>query len=571
MLLERIIGVFARCVSVLCAASALALGAAQSVQAQDLPIPYTFDFNAQPCVEEPCFNPTFTIVQIEPFEELFRVEHTNMVLMSTQWQESDGQGWVETTLPDGTGTGQINFVGPPVTSFSICFAYTPDADAPVNEQASATPIGSDTGVSIPSDGDPNTDDECLSPYTRFVFGDEDGPYTGLDLSVPLNGELQWDNLVVTVADEQAYDPDSTGARNVPVSIEENSTVIQLDAFLMVASNVIAPIGGGDPVLDFDFCVGRDLREAHVPNGPSVYTRRALPVSQVAGTGSCTGDLPGGSTDLPNSAGTASTWEELLAHIDLVIPPWNRTFRGDFEGVDGFWFVIASVRTNVEFDGPILVKEIPEIFPGLAYYDVVPDTEGDGNDFDELACNATLNKRPSGLAGLVTAFGEWPNVERNLMIKSTFRCNRPETMTRRTHHVYPVRHDGVFVDQKAGLVLQLAGIGATIQEAMSCAAAGPSGVGSLQSMRVDLLAATAAALLHQWNKALMRLESIATKANMTTFSTSDGCVRRNYKGNLVGRGLTGAFTVWDSFLHPTVPGWEIYNPPSGLVPPDPTLP
>ena len=570
-MLDRIIGVFApkRFMPYLTALGAL--GVAQAANGQI----YEFDFDSAPfCpVGSECFeffDPVFVIEDEETDEELFRVENTALNNMSVEWRESDGQGWIQNTLPDGTGTAEIVFDGPSVTSFSICFAYTPDADAPESE-ATATPKGSDVGVQIPSDGDNNTDDDCLSPYVRFEFGEEDGPYTGLDLSVPSNGSLEWDNLVVTTEDEVAYDPDSTGARDVPVTTGEDQTVIELDAFLMVASNVLAPLDGSDPVLDFDYCVARDLREAHAPEGPSVYTRRALPAAEVAGTGSCTGDLPGGPTDLPNNAGTVSTWEELLAEIDLVIPPWNRTFRGTFDGEDGFWFVVASIRTNAEFDGPILVKEIPEIFPGLVYDNLVPDTEDDGNDFDELACNATVNMRPSGLAGLVTAFGEWPNVEGNLMIKSTFRCNRPETMTRRTHHVYPVRHDGVFVDQKAGLVLQLAGIGATIQEAMTCAVAGPSGVGSLQSMRVDLLAATAATLLHQWSRALMRLESIAVKANATVFVNSNSCIPRNYKGNLVGRGLTGAFTVWDSFLHPTTAGWEKYDPPSGLVPPDPTLP
>ena len=408
-----------------------------------------------------------------------------------------------------------------------------------------------------SDPPPATEIEYTGgDFELYTF--DNGPYDGFRLNSDSDGSLEWDDLEVTVG---AYAPDSTGERNVPVTTGEDSTVIQLDAFLMVASNVLAPIGGGEPTIDFDYCVARDKRETHAPEGPSTYTRRALTIAEVAGTGSCTGPLPGGSTDLPNGAGTVGTWEELLPKISLVIPPWNRTFRGTFEGTDGFWFVVGSIRTNAEFDGVILVKEIPETFPGLVF-DAAP------NPGDELACNAVLNMRPEGLSGLVAAFGEWPNVEGNLMIKSTYRCNRPATLTRRTHHGYPFRQDGILVDRKAALALQLVGLGATIQQAMTCVPNGPSGTQQLLKMKGDLVLAVAASLLHKWSKAQLLLEAIALRAtNLTTYSSNDTCIPRNYKGNITARALTGAFTVWDQFLHPTTAGWAVYNPPPGIVPPE----
>ena len=178
-------------------------------------------------------------------------------------------------------------------------------------------------------------------------------------------------------------------------------------------------------------------------------------------------------------------------------------------------------------------------------------------------------RPEGLSGLVAAFGEWPNVEGNLMIKSTYRCNRPATLTRRTHHGYPFRQDGILVDRKAALALQLVGLGATIQQAFTCVPNGPSGTQQLLKMKGDLVLAVAASLLHKWSKAQVLLEAIALRAtNLTTYSSNDTCIPRNYKGNITARALTGAFTVWDQFLHPTTAGWAVYNPPPGIVPPEP---
>ena len=88
----------------------------------------------------------------------------------------------------------------------------------------------------------------------------------------------------------------------------------------------------------DFCIAPDPRELFIPNGvgsrgkgkgkgngagggANVFIPRSLSVSELSGTGTCSGDLEFEDEDL-------DTWEELLAVIDLqVAQPGSRGGRG----------------------------------------------------------------------------------------------------------------------------------------------------------------------------------------------------------------------------------------------------
>jgi hypothetical protein len=199
----------------------------------------------------------------------------------------------------------------------------------------------------------------------------------------------------------SLDSDATGLRDEPTPTGEDVSVVDIDIFEQVASEVI--VAG---TTDADFCVAPDIRQIEQANGKERYISRNLALSELSGLGSCQGLLVPEETD---------TWEDLLSKIDLEIAPWYRSYKGEFDGDMGYWFVIGVVRTSAEYDGPVVVVGFPE--------EVI--------DFDGFAgepeCNEDLDMRPLDLGGAVTAFGEFANVESNRMIVETAQCNRSRGM------------------------------------------------------------------------------------------------------------------------------------------------
>lgn len=323
----------------------------------------------------------------------------------------------------------------------------------------------------------------------------------------------------------------TSARDVPTPTGEDITVLDIGAFQQVAAAVI--VAGST---DADFCVAPDTREIVQNNGKGRYISRPLPLAELSGLGSCKGLLVPEETD---------TWEDLLSQIDLVIAPWYRSFEGDFEGESGtesgHWFVIGVVRTSAEYEGPVAVVGFPETL-----IDFTPDLE---------CSNSNLAMRPLDLGGAVAAFGEFTNIEGKRLIVETAQCNRSSGLTRRTTHVFPVRLDGNARVERINVQWQLNGIEDTLTEISGCI----NETTPITSMQLELATARAAFAQGRFDDAIGDLEEIARIAKDADFTSCP--IAANYSGNLMSRGLTGAFTIWDRFLH--ADSWEIYLIPFDL--------
>jgi hypothetical protein len=433
---------------------------------------------------------------------------------------------------DGAAIGFMEFVSGDsdvdVMSFELCLTY----------------VGGDSAEIFPLEVDqpPPAEGELIGAGTTcLTFSEFDGLYGGLMFEIPPSAELQWDDLVINPVVSE------TSIRGILTSdeVEGPQEIINTPTLRMIVSQVALT---GDT--DFDTCVAQDVREHD-----GIYERRFLLPADVfeAEFGTCKGDLES-PTLIPGTLVEVTTWEDLLTRIDFKIPPWTRTFPGEFEGEPGHWFVISSVRTSAEFIGANRVTLIPEEFPGLEF-----DDEG-----SELPCDVPLGQRPLSLALLAEALNEHPNVEGDLPILSTYRCNRPDTMTRRTQHFGPFYGDSLIFKPKDGLLLQLAGTGATLFESNFCAV-GHSDKVKIAAMKLHVGVATAAALLNQWTKVRARLEAIAQTLAVTNFKSDQECLSRNYSGNIGARVVTADFYIFDRILQANVQGedWDIYNPTGAI--------
>lgn len=481
----------------------------------------TFDFNTGPvsCTDDDeggCVDPAFT----DPSG--FTLTHTDAAV----W-EPGGEGGDGYMLLQGSSSTATMHFSSPVTSISFT-AYVDGESG-----ATFTPI-----LAAGGDGTP----VMVSPTGEgsFAFSvTTGGPYVGVRVTGPSSLVL-WDNLTVVTG----YPPDATHVRNNPTPVGTNVPVINLTAFQEIATEVVT---AGNT--DADFCVARDVRET-TRYGRPFYVVRPLNLSEVAGTGSCTGNIP------PNTvAGNQyGTWADLLHATALQIPPWFRTFYGTFQGTPGYWFVVGVVRSDAEYSGPVVVAPSPEKLITFQPGDLKTDGSG------ELECNTTRDKRPLSLGGTVAAFGDFMNVEGGRMIMESVQCDGTTSMTRRTTHAYAMRLDGQILAEAFNLELQFVGLNQTLNQAYSCLNSAERT--SIAPMRSDLLGAQIAVLFGHWSDAIAKLEGIAAIAKSASFASCGPTT--NYKGGFMSRAESSAFTVWDRFQHP-VPGtsWAIYPVPAAL--------
>jgi len=294
----------------------------------------------------------------------------------------------------------------------------------------------------------------------------------------------------------------------------------------------------------NICVGRDARWTTVEGGP-VFNARVLAISELSGTGSCTGLLVPGGTE---------TWEnDLFPFIDLTVGPQFRSYPGAFNVpgtgvVVDYWLVLAVVRSDAEFNGVLAVETIPE---DLIDYSGIDPALTPG-------CDRAPDQKTVDVAGTLAAFGEFPNVEGNVVIVETAQCNRPRGLTRRTTHIYPMRIQdyGETNADLANIASQIAGIAATLNEAAACA--NPALIAAMADF---LDAAETAFEARQYAHAQVLAEELARLAKESV-SGFDNCpVAANYRGNFMARGLTLAFTFHDRFEH--AEDFEVYLVPLDL--------
>lgn len=419
----------------------------------------------------------------------------------------------------------INF-SEPVSSITLWAALfsgtatiTPILDA--GGTASAIPVSA-TGMGTGELGDPRR-----FTYSKFdIVGD--GPYIGLEMAASTANQLAWDDLEVTLAGETS----PTTARDIPTPVGDDIAVLDIDAILQVASEVV--IAGST---NADFCVALDDRQVTKKNGQEKFISRYLRLSELSGPdGTCTGPL-----EFVDESDEFKTWEELFAVIDLRIAPWYRSYLGEvtLPGVamptSGYWLVLGVVRSTAEYDGPVAVVTFPETL--ISYANTVA-AESPG-------CDRDLQWRNLDVGGAVEAFGDFLNIEGDRMIVETAQCNRSVSLTRRTTHVGPLRLDTT--EKNGGEAVNMAwhfeGIDLTLGEAAVCA--DPSLIGD---MLLSLNDARDAFHNGRFDDAIADLEQLARFAKLTDTGFNLCPVAANYRGNFMSRALSAAFAVHDRFLH-----------------------
>ncbi len=334
--------------------------------------------------------------------------------------------------------------------------------------------------------------------------------------------------------------------DAPTPIGIDVPVVNLPGFFEQTAAAVVQAG----TTSANFCVAPDVRERTTASGRERFVRRFLALSEFSGLGTCTGPTI---VDDPDS----ETWEELLAQIDLLIPPWYRAYKGEFtlpddlSPTEDYWIVLAVVRTSAEYDGTLTVVNFPE---GVIDYTNQPVAFTPG-------CDRDLEYRSLDLAGTVAAFNEFPNVEDKRMIVETAQCNRGRSLTRRTTHAYPLRLDTrvSFVGEFVNIARQFAGIQGTLNEASSC-------VDStlIQSMQRSLRRAQRQYFRRRYARAEESLEQIARLAQDSSMGFMLCPIEANYRGNFIARGITAAFTIHDRFQNPDT--FEKYFLPADILVP-----
>jgi hypothetical protein len=264
------------------------------------------------------------------------------------------------------------------------------------------------------------------------------------------------------------------------------------------------------------------------------------VDELEGSGSCIGNK----------------WANIFSNINLTVGPQFRSYAGSFDvpevgPITDYWLVLAVVKTGAEYNGVVSVELVPE---DLIDYSGMDEMQTPG-------CERSPDWRTVDVGGTVAAFGEVQNVEGEAMIVETAQCNSPRGLTRRTTHVYPMRMQdfGETNVDLAHIAAQIAGITGTLAQAALCV----DQEGLIGDLEDALAAAQAAFGDANYAHAQVSAEEFSRLAKEAVDGFDLCPLAANYRGNLMARGLTLAFTFHDRYEHPELEDFEIYLVPFDL--------
>jgi hypothetical protein len=396
-----------------------------------------------------------------------------------------------------------------------------------------------------------------------------------------------DDAEETPLQQRSAQTNLTSIRNLFIPLGEG-TCFDIDIFEQECNVVKAGY------LDADACLALDLREPWIvagggrprkgvggaggaydngDGGKLVYNKDELWIADLAGIGTCTGLLLGFEQESEDPE-VIDTWEKLLAKVELSLPKYVRGYQGEVTFViddptevateetteetltiRGVWLNIVIVRTNgVEYDGAVATVAYSD---NIISYANTPEGE-------IPACNAPLDYRTVTFGGTNPLFGEPENIEGNVARLQSAQCNRSWSLTRRSTHIEPLRivargsdvrfNEALVSDQLSSLQTLLADASCIdsdladntfnplVENAVDALALGADGYEAVRGFMEDL--------------------AILADASASGF---DACPSfDNYRGDIVARAITAAFTTWDRLLHPEDgQDWAKYEIPCEL--------
>jgi hypothetical protein len=487
----------------------------------------TFNFDTAPESAGPPgqpdgYNPVFVDEQTQ-----FTLSHTSEGFDIAQWT-NDNRAVPYVSAPGSMRLSYASTGDAAVTAtvrFSRPVSY-------VSLQVNASGIDSTiTPIFLPGQGGADPIDVYTDgQYTQFSVPD-DALYCGLTMYSPTVNSFYWDDLLVVVADTDATcdgevegppDPTLTTLRNEPTG-EGERTFINQNSVIMAATNITVP-----GVFDLDVCVGKDPRWVKKKIGNKffdVFIPRILLPRELAGTGSCQGMLEPGSSGLPQFA----DWRALLSAVEDVILPRYMSYKGKFEGEEGYWLQVTAFRTTAQFQG-VNAIETP---PALIDYADTPLEQRPG-------CNVNIHFRERILGSPVPAFGDYED-QKGFMLDETAQCNQMKGMVRRSFHAGPVRYVSNVVTEIASVVTQLDTTRLNINDAESCISDGDE-----ENLRFRLRTGSEALLHHDYETAIAAFLDGARAAQAADFAACP--VEANFEGALVANFVQVAFTTHDRLLH-----------------------
>jgi hypothetical protein len=377
----------------------------------------------------------------------------------------------------------------------------------------ATPSSSGPHSHCPSGSSPDTSLDV--PYTQGQYIQcvlEEFPnnaYEGFTVTASASDKFYWDDLIIETAE---CDPSAPSCSNLPLfPTDSPETFLTLNRLHQKAE--VQEEG----FYNINTCVFRDIREDE-------DVRRDLYLSEVVGpvgtgTGTCVGPY----------------WENFIdENPDLTIDAMFRSFEGAFEGVWGHWVQLIDTSFTGAFHGPVLTTSFAE-----NVIDFPITTDG------ELACDVWLSSRPLTLA--------FDNPDTGRANNRTVRCNRPESMTRRTIQTMPLRLAGFpILDELANIYAQAAATQRAVDGAKACA----TDDGSIENVRLLVVEGKDKLLTGHVDTAINLFEQaqvLAYALDVTPCAASE-----NFVGELTAIIGALAFTAFDRVKHFDPDTWEHYT-------------
>ena len=362
------------------------------------------------------------------------------------------------------------------------------------------------------------------PYTQGQYVEcvlEEFPnnaYWGFRVTAGSSDKFYWDDLRVETAE---CDPASASCFNLPLFPTDAPETFLTLTRLRVNAQIEAA-----GFYNLNSCVFRDIREDE-------GEKRDLLLAEVVGTngtGTCTGEY----------------WASFIVeNPNLVIEAMFESFAGAFEGEPGYWIQLLDTSFTGAFHGPVLTTSFAEDV--IDFPITLPQTE--------LPCAVGLSWRPLTLAFDNPLSGKANN--------RTVRCNRPESMTRRTIQTMPLRLAGTpLLDELENIFAQTGAALRAVDEAKECA----NHDTPIEAIRLYVLEGKAKLLLGHVDNAISLFQQAQIDSFFLDLTPCDASL------NLIGElaSITGAlaFTAFDRVKNFNPDTWEKYDPP---VPPYNPLP